>query len=169
MGIKFDDIPMFPRAFYEITVGWDYLEEQIERSVGIGLNMDPDFQRGHVWTENQKRAYVEYMLRGGEVARNIYINAPDWNNSSYKDSELIDGKQRITAVIDFLQNRLTVFDGNYRKDFSGRMRTTSARFNWCVVALPTRSEVLQLYLNINAGGTPHSPEEIERVRNLLRQ
>jgi len=37
----------------------------------------------------------------------------------------------------------------------------SADFLWCVCTLETREEMLQLYLNINAGGTPHSPEELK--------
>ena len=33
--------------------------------------------------------------------------------------------------------------------------------------LKTRDEVLQWYIDINAGGTPHTKEEIERVRAML--
>ena len=42
------------------------------------------------------------------------------------------------------------------------------RFKWRVVALKTREDVLRFYLSLNAGGTPHSAEEIERVRAMLR-
>jgi hypothetical protein len=33
--------------------------------------------------------------------------------------------------------------------------------------METRKETLQLYLNINAGGTPHTQEELNQVRVLL--
>lgn len=33
--------------------------------------------------------------------------------------------------------------------------------------LKTKREVLEWYVQMNAGGTPHSPEEIERVRRLM--
>ena len=38
------------------------------------------------------------------------------------------------------------------------------RFTVAIYALQTRAEVLQHYIDINAGGTPHSADEIERVR-----
>jgi len=33
----------------------------------------------------------------------------------------------------------------------------------------SREQLLTQYLDLNAGGTPHSAEEIERVRGLLAQ
>lgn len=41
------------------------------------------------------------------------------------------------------------------------------RFRIAIFAYKSRIEVLQHYQSLNAGGTPHSPEEIERVRQLL--
>jgi len=38
------------------------------------LQLNPDFQRGHVWIENQQIKYIEYILRGGKTARVIYLN-----------------------------------------------------------------------------------------------
>ena len=33
--------------------------------------------------------------------------------------------------------------------------------------LKTKREVLQWYIDMNAGGTPHTTEEIERVKKLI--
>lgn len=35
--------------------------------------------------------------------------------------------------------------------------------------LLTRREVLQWYVEFNSGGTPHTTEELDRVRALLRK
>ena len=35
--------------------------------------------------------------------------------------------------------------------------------------LKTKKEVLQWYVQMNAGGTPHSAEEIERVKKLMEE
>lgn len=35
--------------------------------------------------------------------------------------------------------------------------------------LKTKREVLQWYIEMNAGGTPHSEEEIARVKKLLEE
>lgn len=57
--MKFADIPQFPKAHYSIDQGWVTLEDLIARwEKSHGLNLDPDFQRAHVWTREQQIAYV---------------------------------------------------------------------------------------------------------------
>ena len=34
-----------------------------------GLQLNPDFQRGHVWTEDQQVKFLEFILRGGKTGR----------------------------------------------------------------------------------------------------
>jgi len=167
MTITFDDIPKFPRPSYEVDVSWRYIERQIER-MGEGpggLDLDPDFQRAHVWTQNQQREFVEYQLMGGEVSRDITFNGPDFRRGGKAPVVLLDGKQRLEAVRSFLRNELTVF-GQTCKDF-GRLPWMDYRFRFVVCELQSREEVLSLYLKINAGGTPHSSEELTRVRRML--
>ena len=165
--MDFNRIPgAFPRAYYSIDIEWKRLEGEIARYVEEGLCIDPDYQRAHVWTEAQQAAYVEYMLRGGEVSRTLIVNAPDWTYSGYKGATLVDGKQRLEAVRRFMRNDLPVFGGHRLKDFTGHLRMTNARFHWSLVSLSTQVDLLDLYLSINAGGTPHSAEEIARVREM---
>lgn len=136
--MKFKDIkPFTSDGSYAVDHPLDYLDETIERyKTNYGFNMDADYQRGHVWTEQQQIAFVEYFFKGGKV-NPIYLNAANWMSAKFKTGplELVDGKQRITALLKFLRNEIPVF-GCYRKDFKDR-------------------------------GTPHSLEELERVRNLL--
>jgi len=164
--MDFQDIPQFPKAHYTIDVEWKELHQFLTEQCD-GLDLDPDYQRAHVWTEEQKRAYVEYILKGGDVARTVIVNAPEWERNGYKGATLVDGKQRMGAILDFMENRLPIFGDNRYCDFTGWIRMVNARVQWQVVSLPTRAELLQLYLNINAGGTSHAPEEINRVRELL--
>lgn len=56
--------------------------------------------------------------------------------------------------------------GHYRSEYTDRMRLHMG-FKWRVCSLSTRAEILQLYLNINAGGTPHTQAELDRVRIML--
>jgi hypothetical protein len=167
-GMDFNDIPQFPHAHYEIDVFWTYLEEHIQHQTEervAPLDLEPDFQRAHVWTEAQQVAYVEYALRGGEVGRNLTFNCPGWGRDYRGPYTIVDGKQRLEAVRKFLRNDLRVFGHRY-KEFTGKLRTLSHTFKWRVCSLKTRDEVLDLYLGINAGGTPHTAEEITRVQNL---
>lgn len=165
---SFRDIPQFPHAAYEVDVGWDYLEHHIKGAVEEdGLVLDPDFQRAHVWNRSQQQAYVEYQMQGGEVGKNLTFNAPGWGNTiKLGDYVIVDGKQRLEAVRAFLRDEILAF-GHFRSTYEGRMRIHSMSFRWRVCCLETRAEVLRLYLNINAGGTPHTKAELDKVRKML--
>lgn len=167
---RYRDIPLFTRAAsYGVDVDWHYVEKYIAGlAASPGIDLDPDFQRPHVWTEAQQVAYVEHILRGGWASRTILFNCINWNGrGECGPLVLVDGKQRLEAVRRFLRNDLAIFGGNRRSDFSDRLDPLKASFRICVNDLPTRADVLRWYLELNAGGTPHSDGEIEKVRAML--
>jgi hypothetical protein len=170
--MKFSDIPMFTRdGDYEINIFLEHLENKIkEFKEDYDLELNPDFQRGHVWTEDQQIAYVEFYLKGGKTARIIYFNCPYWydyNKGNYDMGMVcVDGLQRITALRRFLNNEIKVF-GHYYKEFEDTPRMTNDGLKFNINNLKTKKEVLQWYLEFNTGGTVHSQEEIERVKKML--
>jgi len=171
--MDFKDIPQFTTdGNYRVDVSLGYLKEAIdiylEEDECHKLNMNPDFQRGHVWNIQKQIKFVEFLLKGGTSAKIIYFNHPGWMRSFKGEFVLVDGKQRLEAALKFLDNKLPIFDGNYYKDFTGRF-PLSARLTFCVNDLKTRAEVLQWYLDLNTGGVVHTDDEIERVRNLLNE
>ncbi len=168
---KFRDIPQFTHwANYAVDISWAYLPTYYKQAVEeYHLDPNPDFQRGYVWTPEQKVRYVEYILRGGATGRDIQTNNPDWNSSTVigKSYVLVDGKQRLEAVLGFLNDEFTVFGGSKFSEFEDSLRMTGPSFKWHVNDLATRAEVLQWYLDLNNGGTVHTSDELDRVRGLL--
>jgi hypothetical protein len=173
--LQYKSIEQFPQAHYEINVDWGYLESWLEdknrekEETGFrGLELNPDFQRMHVWTPEQQSHYVEYILRGGESGRVLYWNHPNWMGSFKGYLTLVDGKQRMEAVRAFLRNEVEVFGGYRLKEMEPRfVGLGHADFRMRIAKLPTRKQMLQWYLMINAGGTPHTSDELDRVRALL--
>lgn len=170
--MHFKDIPQFPKHHYAVDVSWDYLEdhiahEQAER-YGAQLDLEPDFQRAHVWTKNQQKDYIEYSLQGGEVGRNIVFNCAGWGEDYRGPYVIVDGKQRLEAVRAFLRGEVKAFGLRFG-EFTGRLSLTGPSFSWRVCALESRKELLELYLSINAGGTPHTNAELEKVRAMLKK
>lgn len=176
--MDFNEIPKFTRsASYGVDVSWQYLvSDWLPMQLKDGLELDPDFQRGHVWSEDQQRRYIEFVLRGGQTGREIQTNHPTWHHGlTGGPYVLVDGKQRIEAVSRFMKDQFRIFAsldprglGYVRSEFTGYLRHY-ASFRWCVNDLKTREEVLQWYIDLNAGGVVHSDEEISRVRSLLEQ
>lgn len=158
------DIPqMTKRPATRFNVDWSFLEQQLEHWSRYGLDLDPDFQRGHVWTPQQQVAYVEYQLRGGQSGKDIYFNQARWNTPI----QLVDGKQRLAAVRRFLNDEITAF-GLKRSEYEDDVSWEHG-FIFYLNDLKSRQDVLQWYLDMNTGGTQHSDDEIASVRLLLEQ
>lgn len=170
--MRFDDIPQMPRGSYMVHCEWRDLEYTLarwsERKNGLAaLDIDPDFQRGHVWTEDQQRAYVEFKLQGGRAGSLILFNCVGWSSDYRGPFVLVDGKQRIEAVRKFMRSELPIFGGHRYCDFQGHLRSFNARFEFEVNNLETRADVLNWYLGLNSGGVVHTESELNRVRELL--
>jgi hypothetical protein len=169
--MRFQDIPKFTRnAGYHVTVSWRYLEQHIKQNQNPGsavLDLDPDFQRAHVWTEQQQTRYVEYILRGGMSSRAIYLNCVGWMHGFKGPYVLVDGKQRLQAVRRFLANEIPAFGARF-SEYTDRLHMDYS-FDWYVNDLSTRAEVLQWYLDLNSGGVVHTSEELDKVKLLLAQ
>lgn len=171
--MKFSDIPKLTKsASYRVHQSWKYLLQSLESYQSryeymAGIDLNPEFQRGHVWTEQQQIDYVEFKLKGGEGSDILFFNCIGWMSSFKGPFVLVDGKQRLEAVLKFLRNELPVFGGYYLEEFEDSMHSTEPCFIFCVNDLPNMQLVLLWYLELNSGGTPHTKEELDKVRNML--
>lgn len=173
--IAFADIPRIISAHYTVNVPLLGIPDGIANyQANYGLNLHPDFQRGHVWTKRQRSAFVEYVLRHGRFRTDIKFNMAGWPDNPSGSMVIVDGLQRLTALTMFLDDRVPVF-GMTRKEwaeddpnFEPMLRSLHFQ-TFSVNGLRTRAEVLRWYLELNAYGTPHTDSEIHRVRALLKE
>lgn len=162
---NYQDIPRFPQAYYSIDVDWRYLSSSLANLSGGLLDFDPPYQRGYVWTDAQRSRYIEYALMGGVSGRDIYFNCPSWRESRPSADvwgntlELVDGKQRLDAVLGFMEGRVPAF-GTVFGDWTGSLRGCDARLRVHVGCLQTKVEVVDWYLGMNNGGTAHTEADL---------
>jgi hypothetical protein len=157
--IKFRDIYK-PVSYRNIDIDIEYLEEWVDH---FNVDLDPDYQRGHVWTKEQREAFVGFVLQGGSPPP-IYINNL-YVKQGYK--EVIDGKQRIVSLLKWL-------NGDIPAALSTGLKVWREELDHCKnLSISSREVeldrkgVLEFYLLLNGGGTVHSEEELQRVRYLL--
>lgn len=163
---------------YSCHVGFAQLRNSLESwTRDYGLDMQPEFQRGRVWSDAQRIAYIEGILRGTvpEALRVITWNSPAFGYHNPKQDGLgetlllVDGKQRLNAVLDFMDGKIKPFglDVSDLLDsaFSPKMSDFSLVFK--VLDFPYLRDVLDYYLRVNRGGTPHSEAELNRVAQML--
>jgi len=171
--MKFSDLDQLVYVQSPTCASLDYVEHMLDRwNASYGLDLNPDFQRGHVWSESQQAKFIEYLAKGGKCPT-IMFNSPVFGGylSTGKMSEevvLVDGKQRLTAVLKFINNNLAIFGGVFIDDFEDKERfLKSTDIMYVVNKLQTRKELLQWYIEINEGQVAHTLEEITRVKCLL--
>lgn len=152
----------------------------IERDMAMcngKFELEPDFQRGHVWTEGQRVAYVEAVVRKTAPTR-LLFNCPGWTSSARAQEgdipentfQCVDGLQRLTALRKFLAGEFTVFGGQTVASLKGSPFDLSRYcMQMSVYEFRTRAELLTFYIDLNQGGTVHEQSEIDRVRGLMHE
>lgn len=127
----------------------------------------PDWQRPAVWTMEQKVRFIESCYLGLDIGRFVFTEA---NYSGFQgplDNLLLDGQQRLGAIQDYLAGAFEVFGLRFldldERD-QRRFRRLLLPSVFIEVDAPwgerTVDEALlkELYVRMNYGGTPHSPE-----------
>jgi hypothetical protein len=176
--IEVSSIPQMLQYNYAVDWHLDHIEDSLEHyRESYGLDLSPEFQRGHVWTMEQRIKFVEYILKGGKIYAPIIFNSPAFaGHRHHKDSDLdetviiVDGLQRLTTMRMFMHNEVGVFGGYKLNDFDNpKLITRGFHFRVAVNTLQTRKELLQFYIELNEGHIAHSSEEIARVKGLLNK
>jgi hypothetical protein len=141
-----------------------------------GLELNPDFQRGHVWTADQQEHFIANCLRGVVAPSGFLIqfNCADWGDEDAesdlpKGLQCVDGLQRFTAVTEFAKGNVKPFGFTAQELMGTQFSPKRIYMKVAIHSYTKRVDLLSHYLALNAGGTQHSAEEIERVRGLLAQ
>lgn len=167
---SYEDIPKRTNLFslYHIDVPLDFLENVLDGYLkDYDLDINPDFQRGRVWTRDQSILYLEYLLSGGFSHRQILFNCPSFTSGEGSGMVLVDGLQRLSSILDFLNNKIPVY-GTLCDNFLDKDRMLRGLgVEFYVAEYKRKEDVLRWYLEINSGGTPHTKDEIKKVEDLL--
>ena len=80
--MDFKDIKPIVQCPYAVDIQIQDVKRTIERDIlELKLNLEPDFQRDYVWTEEQQSRYIEFLLKRPDSGRDIYFNHPGWMRS----------------------------------------------------------------------------------------
>ncbi|WP_330111988.1 DUF262 domain-containing protein [Cetobacterium somerae] len=66
------------------------------------LDLQPNFQRGEVWSEKKKKKLIDTILRNWQVPP---IHMLEKKNST---EEILDGQQRLATIRDFFDNKIQI-------------------------------------------------------------
>jgi hypothetical protein len=122
-----------------------------------GVNMAPPYQRGSCWTSEQQSNFMGHILTGGDLLPIVVQRVPD---SEF--SEMLDGKQRVEAMIAWLEGKCAAVLPDRSTLFRYEITGPIGRVVFTVkfVNLPFE-ERKRFYVRFNSAGTPHTRQELE--------
>ena len=95
----------------------DFLEWHREKK----LKLNPDFQRGSVWTPAARTFLIDTILRGFPIPK-IYLRTAVDTDTKQSYREVVDGQQRLRAIIDFANDKFAL--SKRAGEFSGLRYST---------------------------------------------
>ena len=138
------------------------------------IDLNPIYQRGYVWTKQQKNDYILNLFESKAEIRPVVVQ---YGAKDREDDllEILDGKQRLSTLFDFIDNKVTV-NGLYFKDLANEDQEFIMNHKIDYRRIMKRSDdasdlkletKLQLFYEINLYGTKMTDEELKKVQKLL--
>lgn len=138
----------------------------------IGKNL----QRGFIWTIEQKRELINSILIGRHIPHCAIINTIDPADERSEILQIIDGKQRLSTMIDFYENKFSIeideieyFINDLPEDYQIAIRHYYFRYyvvNEEDIKNPIAdAQKINWFKFINFVGTP---QDMEHLKNLTQ-
>ena len=133
---------------------WSILE--IYQKVQSGkLILDPYYQRNVIWKSDKKVAFIESLYMGIIIPPIYVVEIPGENVLDGASYEVVDGKQRLTTILGFVENKFSLESKSleYYKDWFSNKRFSAIQSEFPELTNEMLSSVLDIYVI-----TANSPE-----------
>ena len=144
------------------------LDGLLHRFYFSGVNFNPPYQRDFCWTVEDKQFLIESIFQDVDIGKFVFRKLPFAPHPA-PHCEIVDGKQRLKALLDFYECRfkwrgLTYHELHWRDQY---------HFTGYNVSMGELSEdisdaqVIDAFLRLNTGGRLQDPAHIEKVKRML--
>ena len=137
------------------------------RYYNFGVEMNPYYQRDYVWNIKDKENLIDSIFNNIDIGKFAFIKRSYSEDILY---EILDGKQRLNALIEFYENKFT-YKGYYYNDLSIKDRRAFKNFAISVGELKnlSKADILKCFIKLNTSGKVMDKEHIDKVINMLHK
>lgn len=158
------------------TVNW-------EPTININNKQFP-YQRDFVWELSDKQHLINSIYKGIEIGKFVIrARSWDWVENNVKQGnvdiafkDIIDGKQRLSTLIEFVSSEFPDSNGNYFKELSLASQRKFMNFmglTYITIGSMDRDcediDVLDMFLNVNIAGVKVDEQHIKYVEGLKQK
>lgn len=154
---------------YRITLLNSSIESLIHKVHYSGVEFDSEYQRGHVWKLNDKIALIDSIFNNIDIGKFVFIQR-SFNDSRPKLYEVLDGKQRLTTLVEFFEDRFK-YNGFYYSELSGMDKNefTGHGITYGYLVNPDEKSIYESFIKLNTCGKPMASKHIDHVKQLLNE
>ena len=121
------------------------------------LKLDPEFQRGSVWSDAAKVYLIDTVLKDLRIPQ-VYFRTKLDTLTQSTVREIVDGQQRLRAILSFAGNKIRLtskspdFNGETYKTLPDDVKTRFLSYRIPVVQLinASDSDVLEVFARLNS-------------------
>lgn len=147
------------------------IEHLIQMHYHFGIDFNPDYQRGYVWTQEDKELLLDSVFKNIDIGKFALIRLSDaeWIERDF-GYEILDGKQRLSTLIEFYENKFA-YKGKYYNDLSWKDRITFKNHNISVAEVQSENKktILKYFLMLNRTGKAMDKSQLDKVENMLNE
>jgi len=155
-------------------IRFNYSQRQLDSILYLlykdtGLDMNPKYQRGNVWSQEQKVALIDSIFRNVDIGKFTIIRRRFREDLEHY-YEVLDGKQRITAIAEFFEGR---FEYRGKKFYDlhplDQIHFKNYAISYAEIEPLTDEQKYRYFLKLNTTGQPHDEEHLEKVRKMWEE
>lgn len=140
------------------------------------LDLSPNYQRDFVWTVEQQQSYLKAVF-DERTKPTVHLVVEVEGDFEKVTEEVLDGKQRLTTLFNFLENKVSLPCDTYFKDLGHKdiLFITSLDVYAYVLRVMqysrnlTNQEKLEIFLMINEQGTRLTESDLAKAKSVLSQ
>lgn len=171
-------VPVMKREYFEnprnnIRYYNTTISDLMHKMFYFGCDMNPDYQRGNVWTAEQEEKLIDSVFKQINIGAFIFAHK-DWakNHEIVDDMfEIVDGKQRLTAILHFIEGKIK-YNGLYYHEMHNFNRNFFEDTQVLVGEIEFRNgiynkqEILENFIRLNECGSSMNKDVIEHAKAL---
>ena len=145
------------------------IESLMHHHYHFGIDFNPEYQRGYVWEQKDKELLIDSIFKNIDIGKFVLmrLNDDEWRKRGLS-YEILDGKQRLSTIIGFFENRFP-YKGKYYNDLGGMDKITFKNHTISVGEIDNadKKRVLQYFLMLNRTGKSMDEKHLKDVEVML--
>ncbi len=156
------------------------------------IDFSPKYQRmGNVWSKDQKQLLIDSIINGFDIPKLYFNFMPKDNLKRNYNYAVIDGKQRLEAIIEFIEDKFPLSNNfkflcdcptNFYLDIAGKkfseidsiepsIIAKILNYSMCIVFMDTDDPdiINETFIRLNSGISVNTAEKRNAIGGILAQ